>query len=280
MIKVFNCGHNSRHKKPCNILHPAGLSDYLILFIKSYAWFEPDPRAPLFPAGGFTQRERTEVPPNCVLLFPPSTPIHYGCDAPGYNDDWIHFDLYDNDSEFLSSFSFPYGVILQPRDFHRLSDYVKSISNEFHSNGTCRERIIDHFMHILLYALDEELKKTADSPADTQKYYRRFAQIRTQIYNSPAAGWSVSQIADSLCLSCSHFQHLYRRFFGCSCQQDIILAKIALAKFYLATTDMSIYQLSLFCGYETDLHFMRQFKKHTGATPSQYRAQTRHDAGL
>lgn len=263
MIKVFNCGHDSHHKKPCDILHSGGLNDYLILLIKQHAWV-------------FIDDVKCTVAPNSALLFPPNTPIHYGCDTDDYNDDWIHFDLFDDDVALLDTLSFPYGVILYPRDFRKLSDYAKIISDEFHAAGLYQEEIIDKLMHIFLYAFDEELKKTAGCPAVpySQKYYRKFSNIRTQIYNSPSANWSVNQLADTLCLSCSHFQHLYRRFFGCSCQHDVILARIALARFYLTTTDMSIYQLSLFCGYETDLHFMRQFKQYTGVTPSEYRRQT------
>jgi len=265
MIKVFNCGHDSHHKKPCDIFHPAGLSDYLFLLVKQEAWV-------------YINNVKCTITPNSVLLFPPGTPIHYGCDTADYNDDWIHFDLFETDTDLMKTFAFSYGVILQPRDFRRLSDYTKIISSEFHADGIYREDTLDRLMHIFLCALDEELKKTVSDPAVSpafQKYYRDFARIRTQIHNSPSAEWSVSQLADTLCLSCSHFQHLYRRFFGCSCQHDIILARIELAKFYLATTDMSIYQLSLFCGYETDLHFMRQFKKYTGVTPTEYRVRTR-----
>ena len=264
MIQVFNCGHDSHHKKPCDIFHPAGFNDYLFLLVKQYAWF-------------YTDTAKYTVAPNSILLFPPATPIHYGCDTADYNDDWIHFDLFDTDTDLLKILSFPYGVVLQPRDFHKLSDYAKMISDEFHSDGIYQEDIIDRLMHIFLYALDEELRKAARLSSAPQKYYREFTQIRTQIYNSPSADWSVNQLAGTLCLSCSHFQHLYRRFFDCSCQHDIILARMALAKFYLTTTDMSIYQLSLFCGYETDLHFMRQFKKYVGVTPSEYRMQTRSD---
>lgn len=262
MIKVYNCGHDSHHKKPCSILHPAGLNDYLILLVKRQAWF-------------CVRQEKYPVAPNSVLLFPPLTPIHYGCDTADYNDDWIHFDLSDSDAALLGTFSFSYSTVLQPRDFCRLSDYAKIISDEFHSDGIYRADILDRLMHVFLCALDEELKKTAELSAVPQKYYREFAGIRTQIYNSPSADWSVDQLAGTLCLSCSHFQHLYKRFFGCSCQQDITRARIAFAKFYLTTTDMSIYQLSLFCGYESDLHFMRQFKKYAGVTPSEYRRQTR-----
>lgn len=264
MIKVFNCGHDSHHKKPCDIFHPTGLSDYLFLLVKHEAWV-------------YINNVKCTITPNSVLLFPPGTPIHYGCDTTDYNDDWIHFDLFDTDADLMKTFAFSYGVILQPHDFSRLSDYTKIISSEFYADRIYRESTLDRLMHIFLCALDEELKKTASNPAislASQKYYQDFVRIRTQIHNSPSAEWSTNQLAATLCLSCSHFHHLYRRFFGCSCQHDIILSRIELAKFYLTTTDMSIYQLSLFCGYKTDLHFMRQFKKYTGTTPTEYRLQT------
>jgi AraC family transcriptional regulator of arabinose operon len=53
--------------------------------------------------------------------------------------------------------------------------------------------------------------------------------------------------------------------------QEVIMARIERAKFYLTTTDMSIKALSDFCGYESDLHFIRQFKKKEGLTPTEYR---------
>ena len=42
-------------------------------------------------------------------------------------------------------------------------------------------------------------------------------------------------------------------------------------KYYLAGSDMSIRGLADFCGYESELHFMRQFKKFVGMTPTEYR---------
>lgn len=74
-----------------------------------------------------------------------------------------------------------------------------------------------------------------------------------------------------MCLSLSYFQHLYKQFFDSSCQQDIINARLELAKYYLKDSDMSIRSLSDFCGYENELHFMRQFKKFIGMTPTEYR---------
>ena len=37
MICVNSCGHNSHHRKPCDIEHKTGVPDYLILLIKQEA---------------------------------------------------------------------------------------------------------------------------------------------------------------------------------------------------------------------------------------------------
>ena len=78
MITIGNCGHDSHHPNPCDIEHNPGLSDYLILLIKCEAWMVWDGC-------------RQDVHPNALIIFPPGTHIHYGCDRAGYNDDWIHF---------------------------------------------------------------------------------------------------------------------------------------------------------------------------------------------
>ena len=78
MIYVNSCGHDSHHPKPCNIEHKHGVPDYLILLIKQESWIYLDGKKHI-------------VAPNSLICFPPDTYIHYGCDAIGYNDDWIHF---------------------------------------------------------------------------------------------------------------------------------------------------------------------------------------------
>ena len=42
MITVTNCGHDSHHPKPCDIEHTDGLPDYLLLLVKTDAWFFVD----------------------------------------------------------------------------------------------------------------------------------------------------------------------------------------------------------------------------------------------
>lgn len=259
MITVNTCGHDSHHPVPCNIVHKDGLSDYLILLIKQEAWVE-------------LEKERLPMHPNALILFPPGSYIHYGCDIPGYNDDWVHFIPDKEDTAFLESLHLPFCQVIYPLDFHRLSEYVRMLSDHYHTSSIHKKEILDSFMHIFLYTLQESLAKHADSP-EMQKYYPDFSRLRTQIYNDPAAPRAIPQLAVSLCLSLSYFQHLYKQFFGLSCQQDIINARLKLAKYYLINSNMGISSLASFCGYESDLHFMRQFKKFIGITPSEYRCR-------
>ena len=75
------------------------------------------------------------------------------------------------------------------------------------------------------------------------------------------------EIIGTFCTSAEDGQQLELR--------EVILARLRLAKFYLSTTDQSIQSLAALCGYESDLHFMKQFKKNMNMTPSQYRASCR-----
>jgi AraC family transcriptional regulator of arabinose operon len=112
----------------------------------------------------------------------------------------------------------------------------------------------------------------------SNKYYAPMHKLRLEIFNAPHKKWGVEQMAQSVYISPSYFQHLYKELFGISCIQDIIRARLKNACFYLCTTEMSIHALADFCGYENELHFMRQFKKQLGMTPSQYREQHRHSS--
>lgn len=256
MIQITNCGHDSRHPRPCNFEYRQGLPNYLILLVKREGWYYAD-------------GERALLRPNSLICFSPGTYIHYGCDAPGYNDDWIHFTADTEEQELLLKLQPHLHGLIYPRDFHRLSEYAGLITGIYHAASPYRTPMLDASMRLFLYALLEETEHPQD--AASPQYYRAFCELRTRIYNSPAAAPAIGELADSLCLSLSYFQHLYKKFFRCSCGQDIIRARLDLAKYHLQNSEISIRELSVLCGYNNELHFMRQFKKYVGKTPSEYR---------
>ena len=50
-----------------------------------------------------------------------------------------------------------------------------------------------------------------------------------------------------------------------------ISARIEAAKLLMTDTDLPISEIGERCGYESVVHFSRQFKKITGVSPSAYR---------
>lgn len=258
MFHITICGHDSHHQVPFQMEHREGLSHYLLLLVKSPAWFWLD-------------GERKETQPNMFILFEKDTYIHYGYDLPDYNDDWIHFTAEDpGDLAFLSSLGLPAGQPVYLPDLHLPSHYIQLLTNARLTASGHSVEISDSLMRALLCTLSDELSKSSD-PDTSHKYYSALSTLRAGLYNEPSRKWTVPYMASLAHLSISYFQHLYKQFFGCSCQQDIIRARLDQARFFLRQSDMSIRNLSAFCGYENELHFMRQFKKFEGMTPSQFR---------
>lgn len=102
-------------------------------------------------------------------------------------------------------------------------------------------------------------------------YYREFVNLRERIYSNPQEDWSIDSMCRDLILSRGYFQKLYTRCFGISFTQDVINSRIELSKRLLSSTDYSIACIADQSGYSNYVHFMHQFKKIVGITPTEYR---------
>lgn len=261
MIQVFNCGYESRHSSGLDIRRQNGSSDYTLLIIKSEAFFEQN-------------GETTLLHPNTILLYEKFAYVHYGSIHPKYNDDWIHFDLIKGEETLFDTLAIPLNTPFSLPSCTQLSEYARLIVQETLGTGVWKEQILDSLMHLLLYSLDTMIR-TASASNTAHKYDSCMKQLRMELLNTPHKKWTIPRMAEHVHMSPSYFQHLYKQLFGISCMQEVIQARLKTARFYLRTTDMPIQSLALICGYENELHFMRQFKKYEQLTPSQYREQYR-----
>lgn len=256
MIVVTRCGHDSRHKTKFQMIRKTGVPNYILLLVKTTAFFE---------LNGLIETTN----PNMAILFDRNTYMHYGSEQDFYNDDWIHFDFIDETSLF-DRLRIPFNQPIYLPQINLLSKYVRLLVQENHSDALHKEQIQDSLMRILLYSLDSQIAMLP-SEVNNHRHYQIMNQLRLNIHNTPHKKWTVDEMAEYVHMSPSYFQHLYKELFHISCMQEVILARMERAKFYLTTTDMSVKALSDFCGYENELHFIRQFKKKEGHTPTEYR---------
>jgi two-component system, response regulator YesN len=90
---------------------------------------------------------------------------------------------------------------------------------------------------------------------------------------------SVQKVARSLAISASYLSKLAKRYLGVSFVEYLTAVRMERAMDMLATTDLMSYEIAEATGYADARYFSALFKKHTGRTPSEYRAERRRKMG-
>lgn len=117
------------------------------------------------------------------------------------------------------------------------------------------------------------LQKAEVAAITNGNYKERLRQLRREIHASPQKDWGISDMAQSIGISSSHFHRMYKLEFGVSCKDDVIAARIEKAKQLLQGTNLRVQEIAGACGYSDCSHFMRQFKNKVGVSALQYRKQ-------
>lgn len=122
---------------------------------------------------------------------------------------------------------------------------------------TLNERIAEQMRHI--------------SEKRSLSNYSDFAELRCELYLDPIEPPDIDNACRGFRCSPGHFRRLYKERFDISFHQDIIKAKMYLAKYMLLTTILDVTAVAEKCGYEDYKYFLRQFQQTSGLTPSLYR---------
>lgn len=250
-MKLHAMGAGYRHGEDFSICRPTGSGDDLLVIFRTPAYVL---------IGG----ERISLPENSAILYNKNAPQYYGADGCAYINDWVHFECDEADIFFDKlgiRFNTPiYGI---PASAGSILEMLKLESvSETPKSRECAALLL----RLLIAQVFGGSGGSAASP-----HSEALKRLRAEIYGEPARTFTVEQMAAQLSLSPSYFQTLYRREFGVSCYEDVLRAKTGLAEYYLANTAMTVREIAGVCGFENDVHFMRQFRKRTGQTALQYR---------
>ena len=110
---------------------------------------------------------------------------------------------------------------------------------------------------------------TSDSNSNPQ--FDKLCQLRGKMRKHPEEQWNISTIADSLYLSKSYLQKIYKTYFNKSIIEELIEFRLEKAKELLTETNMTITDISHECGYSSYNYFVRQFRHSEGVSPTEYR---------
>ncbi len=252
-MKLHSMGINYRHESDFIIERPTGSGDNLLIIFKTDAYIT---------LNGIKKAVSTDS----AIVYSKGFPQFYSAKDSFYSNHWVHFEL-DEDDEFLKAIKLPFNTIIEITDINSVENLLLQLSSEDLSENSNKEQCKDLLLRLIIAKLCELRQKGTSKGVHSEK----LMALRNNIYASPSEQRSISDIACSLSLSPSHFQALYKAQFGVSCYDDILTARIKMAKYYLRNTALPVGRIAQLCGYENDVHFIRQFRKKTGITASGYR---------
>lgn len=255
MINVLYSGYSYQHDDGLiydTDLGRTGFESYQMLYTHTPALFWVDNKLRQYPA-------------RSVILFTPGHRKYYSSlpNEP-YKNDWIRFDT---DEEFIESFPIT-NVPFSPADPDFVHNLFKLIAWESNAKKETDNPEMLCLFKVLFAKLSDENIDLLNKP-----YHHELIALRRDMMLHPELSWNVDSMAGRINLGRTRFQTLYKETFGVSCIDDVISARIELAKDRLKYTSRSISEIAEICGYKSTEHFCRQFAKITGMTPSGFRRE-------
>lgn len=195
---------------------------------------------------------------------------YYGCDETEFNHDYVFFDV-NNEIEKNVFSNIPLGKPMFHINSKYITNLISLIEQEKYLPSHNAESILSSLGLAFLYKVSEAAGALSVEDNKWHNQYATFYRLREDIYKKPALDWSIEYAANKLFLSRFHFQRLYKQFFETTFQNDLICARISLAKKLLLYSNNKIYEIAEMCGYKNVEHFTRQFTKQVGVTPKEFR---------
>ena len=255
-MEILKIGCNGIHDGNFKISRPQGYACYLLLVVKTPALFLID--------GAEVKVESTSI-----IVYDINYPHYYSAAADNYINDWLQFNV-ENGTDYFKSLGIPLNTVINLWEHSFICEMLKNMSNEYYSVNPKKHEIMDLLLQTMFLKLSEIIS-VSNSEKHINIHYPKLVSLREKIYSNPQVQWRVDMLASNMNLCNTYFQKIYGKTFGISCVADVIACKINYAKEILSKTNISINAVAEECGYKNAVHFMRQFKKYVGSTPSEYR---------
>lgn len=253
-MELNSMGIGISHESSFLIDRPVGLGDNLLLVFKSDAkiWLND---------------EWKQTGPNSFILFKTGMEQKYGAIGKRYANHYIHFNANADFFEKIGLWTGRPGYI---QNIEEVENIFHLLSREYISFSEYHKENESLFLQLLLRKLAENQCEKRNNLNDT-KHIESLTNLRSKMYSAPGKYKNIEDMAKSINLSVSHFQALYRDYFGISVYEDLLNARMSFSMGFLSDSNISVREISNLCGYESDTCFMRCFKKRVGMTPSEYR---------
>lgn len=214
--------------------------------------------------------------PGDYIFYHKHETIHYTAyESEPFVHDFFRFDMIESE---LKYFNIPTATLFTMPFSEKLESLLKILTQEYFTPSEQRVESLHLTGLLFLVSASEHLSQ---SGLRFQQGINRptLLDIRFDIYHYPQQLWTVETMAKRAMMSVSYFQHIYKETFGVSPINDVIQARITMAENLLLFSNKKESEIAQLCGYNNVEHFVRQFRKCKGITPSRFRAKANRPDG-
>lgn len=161
-------------------------------------------------------------------------------------------------------------ISIKNKQYEKCSKIFYSLLFNSKKNNDNSLKALSAFFSFISKLKSNNLKNEELELKTSKDKYNAIVHILQLNFNNP--NLTIDRILSSLCLSHSYACKLFKKFSpDKTIQEHLIQIRMDNASFLLKTTNYPIKEITVSVGYLDQLIFSRQFKKHFGCSPTQYR---------
>ncbi len=179
--------------------------------------------------------------------------------------DWMHLD--GDVENVLCEFGIEFNRLYKLNQPELATQLVNAIETEHFAQKPLSDKMCDLKLRELFVCVSRNLPaQSSNSPARKAE----LEKLRRTVFSQLSHNWTIPEMASLISMSPSRFYAVYKSEFGVSPVNDLIEARIHLAKSYLSSGEYSVSAAAEKLGYSSTYHFIRQFTKCVGVSPGKF----------
>ena len=203
-----------------------------------------------------------------ILINTPNSTVYHGPQAnaeSSFVNDWFYIAGEDF-GILLEKYPLPLNRAFSVGQSYFLRKFGNRLSTEFGIQEAGASDIINCIFTEMVIELHRAYNKTVDAQAPSDAV----CAIKQRILLDPQKRWTLEEMSLLSGYSVSRFCELYRKMYGISPINDVIRARIELAKKLLYSGQATVSMVAEACGFSTINYFSNCFKRVTGQSPAEY----------
>ncbi len=222
-------------------------------------------RASVLTAEGYKNAE-----PGDFIFYRAEEKMAYSSGDWAFVHDYFRFYLEDDEQGL---FDLPTSTLFRAPISSKLEELLRLMMLEFYSANKNKTESLGLYGKLFLLGSSEFIQN--ESSVKT-KIREDLVSLRARMLSSPEKDWTVDLLSAEAYLSPSYFQGLYKKTFGISPINDLIEARVRKAEGYLLSSNKKEEEIAARCGYKNIEHFIRQFHRQRGVSPSDFKKRMKN----